>query len=432
MKPSFPFAFSACALAVTCAGASAADVLVVDAAGGGAFTTIQAAVDMALDGDIVLVRAGTYPGDVVIDARTLTLVGEGDPQVAGHLVIQNLDTSDVVQLSGFVVTPSGGALAYQGALDIRFARGRVRVQDCELRGASAEGPSPYWSYGFFFVRDGGPGVLAAMSEDVALVDCVAVGGAGDFGVVVVSGWGGDGIVAQSVARLSVVRTVSTGGAGGDGDDPGHGGAGVRLVAATTLHLAYSACIGGGAGCYANFIGTPNWTVDGGHGLVRGTGTTTYDFEGHFFGGEAALGGCQTPAGGSPGAAQVGSGALVPLANGFPNTLHAPALVREGQPWALEVVAPAGELAGVRYAASTGFGFRPALEQPLLLGAPSLPLVPPTSLIPASNRLTLPQSPFQLPQGTDGDVVWLQGAAGATSRTVTFTSARFVVRLDASL
>jgi hypothetical protein len=414
----------------------AADVLVVDAAGAGAFTSIQAAVNSAADGDVVLVRAGSYSGDVIIDACTLTLVGEGQPQLVGHLIVQNLDTPDVVNIAGLVVEPPQDltlSLApYIGALDVRNARGRVRVQDCNLRGADFEGRSPYWSWpwGNLAMPEGGAGVLAVMSNDLALVDCVVRGGDGAPGIIVVSGYGGDGIVAEDVTNLTVVRTVARGGTGGGEDDPGYGGAGVRLVGATTLHLAYSALIGGSPGCWGTWGGTPNWWTYAGPGLFRGAASTTYDFEGLFFGGTPVVGACVTPGGSYPGLPNEGSGVMLSL-HGFPNTLNAPTIVREGLPWSVEVVGPVGETAHLLHSTGTGFGFRPALEQPRLLGALPISLVGGGSLIPGTQRVQFPQGTFQLPASADADVTWLQAVVGPAGGPATFSSARFVVRLDAA-
>ena len=56
---------------------------IVDKAGGGDFTEIQAAVDFASDGDTIRVVPETLPGvtysDVVIDGKGLVLLGE-NPQ----------------------------------------------------------------------------------------------------------------------------------------------------------------------------------------------------------------------------------------------------------------------------------------------------------------------------------------------------------------
>lgn len=427
-------------LTITSSAARAADVLVVDIAGGGAYTSIRSAVAASQDGDIVLVRAGNYAEEVEIDRRTVTLVGEGMPRLVGHLVIENLDSTDAVHVAGLVIEPPIGVFPYNpfiGALDVRNSLGAVRVQDCRLLGADREGRSPYWTWctsGGCVSPDGGCGVLAVACEDIALVDCVVEGGEGSVSAVAVSGYGGDGVVADRVTHMSIVRTVVRGGPGGIGDDPGNGGAGVRLVGHTSLQVAYAAFFGGIAGCWAGWVGTPYWTDFGGDGLVRGAGTITYDFEGLYFAGEAAPMPCVPQFWGvssHPGAPQSGSGGIVGL-DGFPNTLHAPTLVREGQPWSLEIVAPAGEAAHVLYASATTFRFRPALEQPRLVGVPSHSLIGPPALVPATQRLILGQAPFQLPAAAMGDIVWLQAVVGPVGGVPTLSSARFVVRLDASL
>ncbi|MEZ6013975.1 MAG: hypothetical protein R3F49_02575 [Planctomycetota bacterium] len=418
------------------AAALASDVHVVDAAGGGAHTTIQAAVQAAQDGDVILVRAGAYAGDVTLGASSLVLVGEGAPQVLGHVLVQNLDSDDTLAMSGFVVSPPRGTFPfafYRGAVDVRQCRGPVRLQDCVLRGADEAGVGPLPDHApSLFVADGGPGLYAEMSHDVALVDSQAFGGVGALGVVAVSGWGGEAVFALDVAHLTVARSVVRGGRGGDGDDPGDGGAGARIFGGTTLHLAYAALFGGDAGCWAGFMSSPGWMVDGGDGLVRGAGTHTWDFDGVFGGGADASGSCApTPAGGAPGQAHGGSGAMV-SSTGFPNTLHAPALVREGQAWSLEVVATAGELASVPASSATAFGFRPRLEQPRLIAAPGLLMAAPPQVIPPTERLLLLQPPATLPLGLDADVRWFQAAVGPLGGPATWGSARFVVLLDAAL
>ena len=61
-----------------------ADVLVVDAAGGGQYTDIQSAVLAAQDGDVVLVRTGVYgPFDVRAKALDIVAYEGADVRVVG-------------------------------------------------------------------------------------------------------------------------------------------------------------------------------------------------------------------------------------------------------------------------------------------------------------------------------------------------------------
>ncbi len=75
--------------------ASAQNVFVVDAAGGAGSdtTTISAAIALAVDGDVVLVRSGDYDETVTIVNRSLVLQGDpgaGTPPTIGELVIRDL------------------------------------------------------------------------------------------------------------------------------------------------------------------------------------------------------------------------------------------------------------------------------------------------------------------------------------------------------
>lgn len=412
-----------------------ADVLVVDPAGApGTFATPQAAVNAATPGSVILVRPGSYAGDVHVNVLGVALVGEGTAIVRGHVKVSGLPADQDLLISGLTLEPpafGGPAAVYEGALDVRGCLGHVRVQDCVLRGAVGEGHDPLANPGgTLYSRTGGPGAYVVGSADVAFVECQLLGGEGEIGVVNPSGLGGAGALASDVRHLTLARCVLRGGTGGRGDDPGHGGAGASIVGATTANVAYSALLGGDAGCWAQFMVSPGWTVNGGAGLLRGAGTMTWDFDGVYAGGGAATGGCATPAGGSPGLPVAGAGASVPL-SGFPNTLHAPAVVREGQPWSVEIVGPAGERAELRHATATAFAFRPALEQPRLLQPPTFTLIGAAQTIPASQRAVLPQAAFGLSPGVGADIVWLQAVVGPASGPATFSNARFVVRLDSS-
>ncbi|HDQ08165.1 MAG TPA: PKD domain-containing protein, partial [Methanoculleus sp.] len=67
------------------------------------FGTIQAAVNAAWDGDTVVVHSGTYPEQVVVN-RSITLAGEGMPQVQASGGPGFAVTSPSCTLEGFAVT----------------------------------------------------------------------------------------------------------------------------------------------------------------------------------------------------------------------------------------------------------------------------------------------------------------------------------------
>jgi len=76
-------------------------MIVVNASGGGDYTTIQAAVNAANDGDTVYVEAGTYQGKVNV-GKKINLVGAGRGKT---LIFNGVHvTSDWVNISGFMMT----------------------------------------------------------------------------------------------------------------------------------------------------------------------------------------------------------------------------------------------------------------------------------------------------------------------------------------
>lgn len=76
----------------------------------GPYTTLQAAVAQARDGDTIAVHSGTYTGPVVVDKR-LELVGHGWPVLdgGGSGTVVKL-TAAGVRLTGFVIRNSGSSL----------------------------------------------------------------------------------------------------------------------------------------------------------------------------------------------------------------------------------------------------------------------------------------------------------------------------------
>ena len=114
--------FLAVAVCVMGAGVGAAAVITVDDSGGADFTSIQAAVDAASEGDTIEVASGTYVENVDINKR-LTLVGAGQNLVKVEADNSNdhvfYVTTDGVSISGFTLT---GATGIDRA-GIRFTRG---------------------------------------------------------------------------------------------------------------------------------------------------------------------------------------------------------------------------------------------------------------------------------------------------------------------
>ncbi len=201
-------------LAVT-ATTARADVLVVDALGGGDYTDLQAAVLAANSGDTLLVRSGDY-GPFTIDAKALDIAAyEGATvRALGVSAVQSLVSGQEVVLSGLELLPGPGQLGGT-ILSLAANAGRVRLVDCTIFGV--DGPSQN--------QDGGMACSISGSVDVGLFHCRIRGGAGGEGFFCNSTTGGLSLdVFQSQVDLygttieggPSADTLSTFQLGGDG------------------------------------------------------------------------------------------------------------------------------------------------------------------------------------------------------------------------
>jgi len=94
---------------------------------------IQQLIDAARPGDRIVVPAGTYEGDLVID-RPITLVGSGRPLLLGSGAgsVVRVRAADVT-IEGFDIDGRGGGDLGQDSAGIHVAAPRARVVDCRVR-----------------------------------------------------------------------------------------------------------------------------------------------------------------------------------------------------------------------------------------------------------------------------------------------------------
>jgi hypothetical protein len=364
----FPAAAGA-ALAVGAASALAsprasADVLFVDGDGGGQFTSLQAAVFAAVDGDTIVVDGGG-PLDVYDTAyvvgTSLTIVGRADefgvrPRIDGWLDVRDVPAGGSVVVRGLEIeSPEPGFFALQ-VLDVA---GSFLAEDLVLR---AQGVLPgetvarpvFGVFGSPAVHlvgldvlgiDGAPGVAAGaagqvVASNVALHGCTLRGGRGTDATSIVPGSAGGDALRVFESDVVVAACALVGGDGGAALDSGAG------------------CTGGGAGGNALDVVTNSalparvWHVDS--ALAAGA--------------SAASGAC--PSGAPAELFEVSGGEVFELTGEVPN-VRAPALPRfgasfdlalEGRPGALAFLgvalapryAPVLPLSGV-LAIDTGYG-----------------------------------------------------------------------------
>jgi hypothetical protein len=293
-----------CAVALLAIASSAslafADVRVVNASSG-PYTTIQAAISAAQDGDTLLVKPGSY-AQFILDAKSLTIVADagGSVNIGGACAVRNLNATQRAVLSGLTIAVpdnwnSPAPDHYASGLNVTNNAGEVRVDACTLIGRSTTNL-------LFSLGTGGDGArVAGNAGSVVLVACVATGGRGQGTHDLFAGSsapGGSGVFVQDT-RVALYNCTLTGGRGGDGfDGCGRGGHGAWLRTSTlSAGLITSGCqLTGGRGGddWEDTLGDFTAPGSGGDGMELEGGTLAQIVEDVCAGGAAGVGIYCTP------------------------------------------------------------------------------------------------------------------------------------------
>lgn len=410
-------ALLACALPAFAAN----NVLVVDANGGGPFTSIQAAVDAAQDGDVLLVRSGTYPGFVVAD-KSVTVVGDVGAQVSvvGGSGVRDLAATRTVVLVDIDLSGATSAdPAISTALALSGNAGRVRVERCVLVGG-------YGGSG------GGRAVTISACADVALGACNLRGGyapgyCAPDGREALQVFGGSSVVLQGCTL-----TGANGSHGGCDCDGGSGGDGA-FVAHSTLFVSNSSFYGGhGGNCSPSSLFSAPAAGDGGDGIESFMGTIRILDSTTIVGNagwEVGPGCGMYSLSGSPGLPRRGS-AFTDLPGSAP-TLSAPAIVNAGATESFTVRGTPGEIVSLFVSATTSATFQPNWNGMLLVPLRQAPL--PVELllagvVPPSGALEFSHPMPALAPGAQARTTFIQGLLLDDQGRSRLTSARALVTL----
>ena len=116
--------------------AAVATTITVDIGGSGDFETIQEAVDIAVTGDTLLIRAGLYEENVHVVGPCLTWIGEGSdatviraPAPEPAILLQDLDSPPGCSTVRDLTIES-----YGEGVDAIYARTSIDFYDCDLLG----------------------------------------------------------------------------------------------------------------------------------------------------------------------------------------------------------------------------------------------------------------------------------------------------------
>ena len=273
--------FLVCASSLGLAGG----VRIVESSGTQNFASIQAAVDAAPDGAVLLVGEGTYSGFDVA-GKSLSIFGAPGAAVSVQgTVVVSADAGRTVVIRGLSVQPPD-----ESALPGLSASGEgfLRFEDCTFHGADFDDVI----YCYF----GGPGRAGPAGAEVsgcpriAFERCVLIGGRGqdnddafEYGCATSlqgGGHGGPGLFAQGsdVALYDCALSGSEG--GGATWEAGAGGAGAELDA-TSVYASATSFAGGWGGQHYTF---PVCYSAGGPGCTLANGSAVASVGSSFSGG----------------------------------------------------------------------------------------------------------------------------------------------------
>ncbi len=251
-----------------------ASQIVVDPGGGGDFTDLQAAIDSAQDGDVIVVRGGQYPQITIHDRSLSILASLGTTPIVHGIRIQNLAAGRAVLSRGLESVATGGG---NNALYVLQCEGTVRVEDCTLT-SDAPAFEAFASTDTMLVgctlRTLGPASTAygagarLRGSRAALYHCDVEGAVGPGGFYQ-GNPGAPGASLENESFLYLGDTLVRGGQGGDGFDfgalGGDGGPGLWVDASSVAHALASEIAGGFPG-YGGFGNEgsygPDWAGPG--------------------------------------------------------------------------------------------------------------------------------------------------------------------------
>ena len=324
------------------------------------YTSIQAAVDAAANGDVLFITQGLYPA-FTIDGKSLTLVAMPNAAVTvtGTIRIRNVPAGGEVDLIGVSANAAQTGVGQVGAPAMLLTdnAGHVRVADGAFNGASAFSGIPGG-------ERGGTGIWISASPRVVLIRCTVRGGAGNRNVCILppfsityAGDGGDGVYTQ-VSTLSIHGGNFRGGDGGAGEGYG-GNAGTGLYAVDQKFLAAGGSFLGGIGGSCTGYDECLWSSgNGGNGIYVGSGPSEIL-------GVSSLGGPPGifwwPAGpGWPGTAFAGPGSYT-FFPGSARSISTQRIAADATPIPIVVAGVPGELALCAASPLSVFTFMPLLR-----------------------------------------------------------------------
>lgn len=257
----------ALALAVLGATGAQAGVIVVDPQGAPGAPFLQQALNAASDGDIVLVRAGSYLAATpfVVNGKGLTVTRDSAAIVQiAPFSIQGVPANSTFALRGFqIIAPSIASTPPVAAVSASLCAGRIWIDDCAITAAAG-----WYDANAQLASDGGTAIDCMDVVDVVVTRCTVIGGKGAYNIALGTVTAGGSALRVSNGSATAHTSLFDGGDAGVGFTlvgTTFGGHGVECSSVDAL-LAGCVVRGGDA-----TIGWPANTIPG-YGLIAADST----------------------------------------------------------------------------------------------------------------------------------------------------------------
>jgi hypothetical protein len=386
------------------ASIASAGVHIVDPSGLGNFTSIQPAVDAALEGDVILVRGGTYAA-FTIDNKGLAIYADADASVAinGGVAIVNVAAAKTVVLSSLQVTGTANPVSTV-ALSCTNDAGALRFQKCTFQGGQGGSTANH----DLVYPNAAHGVTLTNASNVSFVGCTLQGGNAyndsEYCYECTGGTGGDGVRAQG-SIVALYDSFCTGGTGGEtGEYGGQGGTGYRALdhGGFASRVAFKGGKGGNAWDFLYAEGG-----SGGDALRVEQSAGFHLLSDTYQPGAGGISYLFPNLHGGPGQAIAGQGAHDMLP-GIARVFSASALADDGGSISVTVYGQEGDKVYLPQSPRTKFHYVGQLSGVWLLPQPLYFPLDPIAVVPASGIVTFDASLLHLTSDVDAGVAFAQG------------------------